>query len=356
MMAADTREELFDTATAAASGLLGFEYNTIREYDRDDDTLVPVASSPQLRQAGGDRRIYERGETVQWDAFDAGELTVFQDVTAIDDGVDRTGEGSMIVVPLGDYGVLTLGSSDRQLITTTDADLARVFGANVETAIDRLEHIRTLREHETQLEAKTERLDRFAEKVSHELRNPLNVLAGRLERVRATGNPDHLDHLEQSINRMDRLIDDILTLSRTGEVDIEPEPIELRALATDSWDAVRTPETRLDIESSSVVAADADRVRQVFENLFRNAAEHAGPDVTVSVGVFDDGFYIEDDGCGIDETQQDRLVAVGESGDVWSAGLGLAVVSEVVELHGWSLTVTDSATGGARFEFRGVTE
>jgi signal transduction histidine kinase len=369
MMEADTRERLFGVATAAASGLLGFEYNTIRRYDRRRDALVPVAASPALRRAAGERSVYERGESVQWEAFDAGELLVFQDVTAIDDDADRNGEGSMVVVPLSEYGVLTLGSPRSRSITDADRELARVFGANVETAIRRLEHVQQLRDREAQLEAKTERLDRFAGKVSHELRNPLNVLAGRLDRARETGDPEHLDNLEQSIRRMDRLIDDILTFSRTGDVGVEPEPVELGAVATDSWDAVKTPATQIRIESSATVVADADRLRQVFENLFRNAVEHgstnsrpeaddavehAGSGVTVSVGTTGDGFYVADDGTGIDADERDRLANAREQRSAQSVGFGLVVVTEIVDRHGWSFAVTESVDGGARFEFAGV--
>ncbi|KDS90644.1 hypothetical protein FK85_11885 [Halorubrum saccharovorum] len=91
MTAAATREEVFGVATAAASDLLGFEYNTVREHDPRRDTLAPVVVSPALRAVGGERRPYVRGESVQWEAFDDGEIRVYQRVAAIDDDADRDG-------------------------------------------------------------------------------------------------------------------------------------------------------------------------------------------------------------------------------------------------------------------------
>jgi signal transduction histidine kinase len=354
MMTAASRDALFETATAAASGLLGFEYNTIREYDAVGDRLVPVAVSPALREKSDTRRVYDRDETVQWEALETGEIRVFQKVSTIDDAVDRSGGGSMIVVPLGEYGVLSLGSSDPRSVSESDAELARVFGANIETAIERIEHVRRLRNQKAELEAKNARLDAFAGKVSHELRNPLTLLLGRLDLARETGDFDHLDDLEDTLNRMDRLVNDILTLSRTGDVAVDPEAVRLERIAADSWARIRTEDAAIAVETDAAVVADEDRLRQVFENCFRNAVEHAGDGVTVRVGDLPDGFYVEDTGRGLPPA---RWAAVSDAEDPFDAkwpGFGLPIVVEVADLHGWAVSAAESDAGGTRFEFRGV--
>ena len=96
------------------------------------------------------------------------------------------------------------------------------------------------------------------------------------------------------------------------------------------------------------------RLEQLLENLFRNAVDHAGEDVTVTVGDLDDEFYVADDGPGISDDERDRVFEDGYSTVEEGAGLGLAIVAGIAEAHGWSVTVTESEDGGARFEVTGV--
>jgi signal transduction histidine kinase len=92
----------------------------------------------------------------------------------------------------------------------------------------------------------------------------------------------------------------------------------------------------------------------VFENLFRNAVEHAGDDVTITVGTLDGGFYVDDDGPGIPEDERDRVFEAGYSTGEAGTGFGLSIVRDVVEAHGWDIRVVEGADGGARFEITGV--
>jgi len=113
------------------------------------------------------------------------------------------------------------------------------------------------------------------------------------------------------------------------------------------------------------IAADRDRLVQVFENLYVNAAEHNETPVTVRVGVLGDGelasdagqrsgFYVADDGTGIDATNHDDVFESGYTAASGGTGFGLAIVQDIVTAHNWEITVTDSNDGGARFEITGV--
>jgi len=96
---------------------------------------------------------------------------------------------------------------------------------------------------------------------------------------------------------------------------------------------------------------DPDRLRHVFENLFRNAVEHGGFDVTVRVGCHDEqGIYVEDDGPGIPVEKRDEVFEPGHSSARGGTGFGLTIVKRIVEAHGWELSITDGTDGGARFE------
>jgi signal transduction histidine kinase len=94
----------------------------------------------------------------------------------------------------------------------------------------------------------------------------------------------------------------------------------------------------------------------VLENLFRNAIEHGRSDVTIRVGTLSDetGFYVEDDGPGIPSDTRDEVFEQGYSTADDGTGFGLSIVREIAEAHGWEISATDSAEGGARFEIRGV--
>jgi signal transduction histidine kinase len=76
--------------------------------------------------------------------------------------------------------------------------------------------------------------------------------------------------------------------------------------------------------------------------------------VTVTVGTLPDGFYVADDGSGIPESERDRILEAGYSTDPNGTGLGLAIVRDVVEAHGWQLSIGESESGGARFDVTGV--
>jgi signal transduction histidine kinase len=108
------------------------------------------------------------------------------------------------------------------------------------------------------------------------------------------------------------------------------------------------------IESERRVQADRGRLKQLFENLFKNAVEHGGEDVTVTVGEIDNGFYIEDDGSGLPDNEGNQLFESGYSTTKDGNGLGLSIVKKIVDAHGWEIHVTDSSDGGARFEVTNV--
>jgi len=206
-----------------------------------------------------------------------------------------------------------------------------------------------------------QRLSEFASVVSHDLRNPLNVVQGRLELARETGDVSGLDDAAEATSRMERLIEDLLTLARQGEIVGTPDPVELATAAEAAWATVDTAEGDLQIESDGTVEADPARLRELFENLFHNAVEHGstgGQDgggdrsVTVTVGTLDDGFFVADDGPGIPPEEREDVFERGYTTTNGGTGFGLAIVADIAAAHGWSVELTESGDDGARFEFR----
>jgi signal transduction histidine kinase len=219
-----------------------------------------------------------------------------------------------------------------------------------------LQDITQRKEREEQLERQNERLDQFASLVSHDLRGPLNVLKGRLALAQKEDDSSHLAAAERAIDRMDGIIEDLLTLTWGGQ-EIEPDDLESQSLSTiaqASWGCVDTAQATLQLNGARSLEAHEGRLRRLLENLFRNAVEHAGEDVTVRVGMLDEGFYVEDDGPGIPEDKREKVLEGGYSSREEGTGLGLSIAQAIAETHGWALSVTQSEEGGARFEFQGV--
>ena len=210
------------------------------------------------------------------------------------------------------------------------------------------------------LERQNRQLEEFAAVVSHDLRGPLNVATGRLALARQTGENEHLDEVERAHERMSELVESLLALARAGQAVGETAHVSLQAVSEACWATVETGTVRLRVDGDCRFQADDSRLRQVLENLFRNAVEHgtdserADSSVTVRVGPLADGFYVEDDGVGLDDVPAADIFERAVTTKPEGTGFGLATVREVVEAHGWSVAASDSPEGGLRFEITGV--
>jgi signal transduction histidine kinase len=76
--------------------------------------------------------------------------------------------------------------------------------------------------------------------------------------------------------------------------------------------------------------------------------------VTVTIGELDDGVYVADDGPGIPPEEREDVFEAGYSTSGSGTGFGLSIVEQVAEAHDWTVRVTESASGGARFEIVGM--
>ena len=207
----------------------------------------------------------------------------------------------------------------------------------------------------TRLQRERDRFEEFASVVSHDLRNPLQTASGRAELLGEAVESEHLPPLERALDRMDKLIDDLLTLARKGMRVEDVTDVDLVSLAGDAWETASTGAATLDLDPDRLrIRADESRVRQLLENLFRNSVEHASRDVTVRVGRLADGFYVEDDGPGIPDDDREKLFDAGHSTAEEGTGFGLSIVKEIATAHGWEVSATDADAGGARFEIVGV--
>jgi PAS domain S-box-containing protein len=210
-------------------------------------------------------------------------------------------------------------------------------------------------EREGRLRRQNERLNEFASVVSHDLRSPLNVARRRLELAREEPDGgDHLDAAATALDRSEALVDDLLTLAREGEDVGEREPVDLVPFVERCWRTVDTADASLVTDASRTLRADRSRLRQLVENLVRNAVDHGGERVTVTVGTLGDGFYVEDDGVGIPAGERAAAFEAGYTTSRSGSGFGLNIVEQVADAHGWDVAVAEGTDGGARFEVTGV--
>lgn len=221
-----------------------------------------------------------------------------------------------------------------------------------------LRDITDRKRQEERLRHERDRLDEFAGVVSHDLRNPLNVAISSLELAAQECDSPHLDRAERAHGRMETLIEDLLTLARGGDHVESPEHIELHRVVKSAWENVATSDAqlRVEIDRSRTLSADRSRLSELLENLYRNALEHGGEDVTVTVGELTKapGLYIEDTGPGIPAADRETIFEAGFSTADDGTGFGLSIVEQVAEAHGWEIQATTGSDGGARFEITGV--
>ncbi|WP_424000095.1 PAS domain S-box protein [Haloarcula salina] len=383
-------DAICDRTVEAAADILDFDMCTVML--RDGEWLVPRATSKDAPPGGSRRMRLDQG--LAGLTYRTGASQVVADIDR-DENADpaKPTYKSGLSVPVGDLGVFQAVMSEVDGFETQDVELAELLARHTATAIERVER-------EQHLRRQNERLDEFADVVSHDLRNPLSVLEGSLELAQRTGEATHFERSKRAVDRMSQLVEGLLALARRGDDVGDLCPIALSDVAETAWAHVETGEAALSVETTLVVEANEARLTQLFENLFRNAVEHGSTSLpsqapedpvehgstssqnasrsddaaehcssaewtasgdersTLHVRVADldvgTGFAVEDDGVGIRPEDRANVLRAGYSTAADGTGQGLAISKRIAEGHGWTLAVGESREGGARFEISGV--
>ena len=348
----DTKPAVCERTIEAADDVLAFDQCAIML--REGDRLPIEASSEGLDIDAIDPLAVDEGLAGQ--CFQQGSASTAPDIRENDIARYRDDCRSVLSVPVGEHGVFQAISAEVDHFDADDLELAELLLTHTATALTRLDRERELERQTDRLQRQNDRLDRFASIVSHDLRNPLEVARGHLDLSEA--DDEHLDRVAAMHERMDELLEDLLTLAREGDRMTDTERIELESLAAQCWQSVETDGATLDVAGTLSFGADPSGVQQLLENLYRNSVEHAATaddsSVTIRVGPLEDGFFIEDDGPGIAPEIRDRIFEPGFSTDETGTGYGLSIVAEIAESHDWTISVGESDDGGGRFEITGV--
>ena len=357
------RDVAAEAAVQYIEEVLGHPVAAIWLHDEARDLLDPVVWTEAADELIGQHPPFDADEpSISWQVFESGKPEYVPDTHADPDQYNPDSPiRSELVLPLGRYGVINVGATEVDAFDDADLAVARLWAATVTMVFVRIERERQLRARESEIARERDRLAEFASLVSHDLRNPLNVAAGNLDLVHDRLAEQRMelaeiDTVARSLDRMETLVEDMLTLAKQGSAIDETETVSLSALVEECWTSVDTADAELVVAGDLRFQADRSRLRQAFENLLANAVAHGGPSVRVEVGPLADaaGFYVADDGPGIPDDIRETVFDAGVTTDPDGTGFGLKIVSEVADAHGWSVSVGDSEDGGARFEFRGV--
>ncbi|NUB89971.1 HAMP domain-containing histidine kinase [Haloterrigena sp. SYSU A121-1] len=372
LVKSETIDGITEPVTDVADEFFGTTAVAVYRYDGLRSELVPEIVTPAADARFEIEPIAEGGDP-RWSAFRSDDPTA--------------AASTELVVPSETLGIVRLGGLDADAVDEIDVRTFRPIATAAIGAIERRRRIRVLEDDRAELKGKNEDLQDFANIVSHDLRNPLSVAEGYLDLAVETGDEEYVREVEDAHERIDRIIEHTLTLARQGQGIDDAEPVDLELIARRAWRTVETPNATLNVADSTTFDADPDRLRQLFENLFRNSVEHGSTssrpaaddsvehgstggqpstddsepgetddELVVTVGTLAEGngFFVADDGPGIPVPERSRIFERGYTDSDDGTGFGLHIVREIVDAHRWSISVTDSDSGGARFEIDGV--
>ena len=210
-----------------------------------------------------------------------------------------------------------------------------------------LTDVTDLKERERRLKRQNDRIEQFTRVLAHDLRNPVQVIRGQLDH----GEAHDSELVERALNRIEAIVDDVLSVARSEPLVTETTSISLQAVATDVSEHTNSRAVTLTVDGNCKLAANRARLHRLLDHLFENAIEHGGD--TITIGCLDDGFFVADDGPGIDPRHREHVFEPGYSTEPTATGFGLNVVREITEAHGWTIELRETETG-ARFEITDV--
>ncbi|MDF9795801.1 PAS domain S-box-containing protein [Catalinimonas alkaloidigena] len=245
----------------------------------------------------------------------------------------------------------------------------KYYDGAIRDITERKESEKILQEKNTALQKTNEELDRFVYSASHDLRAPLASSLGLINISRFTQNESermsYLDMMEQSLNKMDKIIQDITDYSRNARLEIECEEIHFESLITDVLQRLKYLEHIDDVNIHTFIGGESkfytDKIRLyvILINLISNAIkyhkyEETNPYINIKVMIKPDEAHIlvEDNGIGIEEKHLDKIFgmffqAARESS---GSGLGLFIVKETINKLDGSISVQSKLKEGSCFE------
>jgi PAS domain S-box-containing protein len=342
-----------ETETGSALEAVAISDTLLDSLGVDDESALPLV---------------EEGAPV-YDLFDRETSTLVEETGAYTpDDIDV---GSLLAIPLAEYGVLLVATGEEQALTDFDRYVLEILGRTTTATLRRVERDRELATHREELERSNENLQQFAYIASHDLHEPLRMVASYVDLLDSEYGDQFDDEAQEYMEfavdgarRMQDMVDGLLRYSRVQSEAAAFEAVESQAVFEDTLDALRMrieeTGTTVTCEDLPAVQADANQLGQVFQNLLDNAMSYAGsgesdPTVEVRATTEDElvRFEVSDNGPGVPEEQRERIFEVFSRGQVDGdgTGIGLAVCRRIVRRHGGEIWVESASEDGTTFAF-----
>ncbi|MUV89840.1 PAS domain-containing protein [Halapricum sp. CBA1109] len=365
LLEAREREAVVEMALDIVEEVVDCSLAVVRGHRDDDEALAPLGATESALELVGATTVSDLGTvpagTPLYDAFRQDSSTLIDDDDAITAAVGTNDAvGSLLVVPLGDHGVLGLGSPPGEQWGGFDRDMVELLGRTVTAALDRVERDEQLDAYRQRLEQSNENLQQFAYVASHDLQEPLRMVSSYVDLLESEYGDELDEEAEEYMHyavdgaqRMKAMIDGLLAYSRVETQGESFERVDTTAVVENT---LRELSLLLDENGTTVeygdlpaVEGDETQIGQVFQNLLKNAAEHGdATTVEITATTTDDrvAVAVTDDGTGIPPEEQASIFDIFEQGHAAEdgSGIGLAVCDRIVERHDGTLTV-DSAPG-----------
>jgi PAS domain S-box-containing protein len=372
-------DDLLRALLGRVRAALASDTATILLVEPDGRHLVPVASDG-LREEVNEHVRIPVGQGVSGQIATSERGLIIDDLTVVDvmSRWLREKVKSLVGAPLRiDHrliGVIHVGAVAPRQFGEADLALLRLVAERVALAVERAHLLVSEQAARREAEAANRAKDQFLAVLSHELRTPLNTALGWVRMLRSAGvDPPRqeraLESIERSTRVQARMIDDLLDMSRiaAGRMTLDRRPMSLGPLITETVESLQEEargkevvlETHLD-PPAGTVSGDMDRLRQVLMNLLVNAVKYtpSGGRVEVHLTAADDvvRLVVRDTGIGIERDflphvfERFRQADWRSAGTQGGLGLGLAIVREIVEMHGGAVEVQSDGPGqGAVF-------
>ncbi|MFW6436117.1 MAG: histidine kinase dimerization/phospho-acceptor domain-containing protein [Halococcoides sp.] len=361
LVRAPTREQIEQAVVTVLADSSRFRATLVFEVDEANALVVPraVGGVEGGRSAVGTRTAREADPLVTASTEDRTVIARREEAPGAFDGICERARlvcAMPLIYETDRFGVLAVYTDHADAFRTDERRAFEELARNVALAIDAAETRHTLRERTQALGRQNDRLEEFATVISHELRHPLQVAMGRLEIVAdAIDDPDvdeEIRTIERNHAQIASLIEDLVALARENAREQTREPTSLEAIAREAREYVDPPRPDVIVNTTAVVRVDPHRLRHLFEVLYRQSVERAGPDVVIEVRSLEDGFELvtDADALPIDPGSERFEADLGSSTE---SRLSMRLVTNIVESHGWTLTTTP-IDGQVSYAFEGI--